>query len=55
MFLFFLIKDGIEKINATKDEIRIVNGILAYPNQNPTTAINFASPSPIPSLFLTFL
>ena len=40
---------------ATNDEIKIVKGILNHPNQKPTTANNFASPRPIPSLFLIFL
>ena len=51
----FLIKDGIEKINATIEEIKITKGILNQPNQKPTTAINLASPSPIPSFFLRVL
>ena len=37
------------------DEINKTNGIDSQPNQKPIAANNFASPSPIPSLFLTFL
>ena len=48
-------KDGIEKINATIEEIKITKGTLNQPNQKPTTAINLASPSPIPSFFLRVL
>ncbi len=55
IFLDLFIKEGITNINATAEDINITNGMLVQPNQNPITAINFASPSPIPSLFLIFL
>ena len=53
-FVLFII-EGITKIKAITEDIKIVNGILIHPNQNPMTEINFASPKPIPSLFLIFL
>ena len=46
------IREPNEETGAYKN---ITNGMLVQPNQNPIAAINFASPSPIPSLFLTFL
>ena len=42
-------------IKATVEDINIVKGILIHPNQKPITAINLASPKPIPSFFLIFL
>ena len=55
MFLDLFKIDGMTITRAANDDKKIVKGILIHPNQNPTTAINFASPRPIPSLFLTFL
>ena len=37
------------------DEMKITKGIAIQPNQNPITDSNFASPNPIPSLFLKTL
>ena len=54
-FLLLFISDGATVANATKDEKKITIGILTQPNQNPIADNNFASPSPIPSLFLIFL
>ena len=54
-FFLFLIKSGITLIKATNDEKNITNGIDIQPNQKPITESNFASPNPIPSLFLNFL
>ena len=37
------------------NNLKITNGIEIHPNQKPITANNFASPNPIPSLFLICL
>ena len=42
-------------LEALIDEKKITIGMLAQPNQKPIADNNFASPSPIPSLFLIFL
>ena len=54
-FLLLFIKLGKTEIKATIDELNITNGIEIQPNQKPIAANNFASPSPIPSLFLKTL
>ena len=51
--LFLFSKDGKTINKANNDEANITKGMLNKPNQNPITAINFASPKPIPSFFLT--
>ena len=49
------LKDILKEFSVKDEEIKITKGILIHPNQNPITANNFASPRPIPSLFLIFL
>ncbi len=51
----FLIKAGKEKPKPKIDEKIKMNGIEIQPNQNPKADKSFASPRPIPSLFLNFL
>ena len=48
-------KLGIASANATKDEKNNIKGIETQPNQKPKADKSFASPKPIPSLFLSFL
>ena len=54
-FRFLFSNDGNTDTNAIIDEKKITIGMLAQPNQKPIADNNFASPSPIPSLFLIFL
>ena len=54
-FFDFFIRLGKEKPKAIKDEKIKMNGIEIQPNQNPKADKSFASPRPIPSLFLNFL
>ena len=54
-FFLFLIKSGKTETNAIKDEKNKIKGKDTHPTQNPMAHNNFASPKPIPSLFLTFL
>ena len=54
-FRVLFINDGKTVANAIIDEKKITIGILTQPNQNPIADNKFASPSPIPSLFLIFL
>ena len=51
----FLIRDGVTIRSATTEDIKIIKGIHIQPNQKPIAESNFASPNPIPSLFLNFL
>ena len=55
MVLDFLNKSGMANANATKDEKNKIKGIDTHPNQKPIADKSFASPKPIPSLFLNFL
>ena len=41
--------------NATKDEKNKIKGIDIHPNQKPIADKSFASPKPIPSLYLNLL
>ena len=50
-----LINDGVTTRSANTEDKKITKGILIHPNQNPIADNNFASPKPIPSLFLIFL
>ena len=54
-FLLLLIKLGKTEISATIEELNITSGIAIQPNQKPIADNNFASPNPIPSLFLKIL
>ena len=54
-FFFLLIKLGKTVNKAITEELNITNGIAIHPSQKPIAANNFASPSPIPSLFLKTL
>ena len=54
-FLLLSTKLGSTEIRATIEELNITNGIAIQPNQKPMTAKSFASPKPMPSLFLTCL
>ena len=54
-FLDFLIKLGKEKPKAVREEKINIKGIEIQPNQKPKADKSFASPKPIPSLFLSFL
>ena len=54
-FFDFLIKLGKEKPKAVRDEKINIKGIEIQPNQKPKADKSFASPKPIPSLFLSFL
>ena len=49
------INEGVAISKAITEDKKITYGMLTHPNQKPTTAINFASPNPIPSFFLICL
>ena len=53
-FFVLLTRLGIFIIKAIKDEKNKINGRQIQPNQKPKADKSFASPKPIPSIFLNF-
>ena len=54
-FFDFFIRLGITNNKAVIDDKNITKGIEIHPNQKPIADRSFASPKPIPSLFLNCL